>query len=368
VGYDRAVVIARAVQLTRGLVRYRNPSALPDQLILFVTYVCNLACETCFYWESLNSKRKELTLDQWEKISRSLDEVSQVLISGGEPFLRRDLDDILATFYRNNRTRQIHLPTNALLKDLTVATLKRLLEKCPELQVTLGFSMDGLEETHDRIRGKKGSFKAVVETSRAVAELQRDHPLLRTYVITTVCRQNYDQVEALARFVREHMPVDDFGFSPVRGNPKEPTIEAPTAAQWHDLAARMEPVRRHYAERRFGGGLKTRMLLSRAQYTHDVFEMVLEENRLPYQCKAGQVIGVIEPNGEVRLCELTPIVGDLREHDFDFRKVWFAPAAREMREKIVGCSCSHACFIGASLTQYPGQILKAYAGSVLSTT
>jgi MoaA/NifB/PqqE/SkfB family radical SAM enzyme len=368
VRYHRRDVIARAAQLAKGLVRFRDPSALPDQLILFVTYVCNLACETCFYWESLNRKRKELTLEQWEQVSRSLDEVSQVLISGGEPFLRRDLDDILATFYRNNRTRQIHLPTNALKTDITVATLTRILEKCPEMNVTLGFSMDGLEETHDRIRGKKGSFQAVIETSRAVAELQRDHPRLRTYVINTVCRDNYDQVEPLARFVMDHMPVDDFGFSPVRGQPKSPTIEAPSADEWRDLAARLEPVRRHYAERRFGGGLKTRMLLSRAQYTHDIFGMVLEENRLPYQCRAGQVIGVIEPNGEVRLCELTPIVGDLRDVDFDFRKVWFAPAAAAMREKIIGCSCSHACFIGASLTQYPGQILKAYAGSVFSAT
>jgi MoaA/NifB/PqqE/SkfB family radical SAM enzyme len=160
----------------------------------------------------------------------------------------------------------------------------------------------------------------------------------------------------------QQMPVDDFGFSPVRGNPKVTSIHAPSADEWRELVARLEPVRRHYVRKRFGDGLKTRMLLSRGKYTHDVFTMVLEENRLPYQCRAGQVIGVIEPNGEVRLCELTDIVGDLREVDFDFKKVWFSPQADAMRKQIIGCSCSHACFIGASLTQYPGQLLKAYVG------
>jgi MoaA/NifB/PqqE/SkfB family radical SAM enzyme len=246
-----------------------------------------------------------------------------------------------------------------------VATLTRILDKCPELQVTLGFSLDGLEATHDRIRGKHGSFRAVIETSHAVAELKTRHPLLRTYVINTVCQENYDEVEPLARFVMREMPVDDFGFSPVRGKPKLASILAPSAEQWRGLCDRLEPVRAHFARKRFGEGLKARMLMSRGQYMHDVFAQVLREQRLPFQCRAGQVIGVVEPNGEVRLCELTGIVGDLREVDFDFKRVWFTSRAEEMRRQIIGCSCSHACFIGASLTQYPGQLFKAYTQSLL---
>jgi MoaA/NifB/PqqE/SkfB family radical SAM enzyme len=287
------------------------------------------------------------------------------MISGGEPFLRRDLDDLLAIFYRNNNTRQIHLPTNALMKDLTVRTLTSILEKCPEMQVTIAFSIDGLEETHDRNRGKPGSFQAVVETSRAVAELKADHPLLRTYVTMAVFQGNYHEVEALAEFVKREMPVDDFGISPVRGKPKEPTIHAPTAEQWRALYARLAPVRVHYISKRFTNGLLARMVLSRTNYTNDIFRMVLEENRLPYQCRAGQVIGVIEPNGEVRVCELTEVIGDLREVDFDFKKVWFSPRAEAMRQQIIGCACSHACFISASLTQYPGQVVKAYTNALL---
>ena len=348
--------------VARNLIRFTNPRTLPDQLVLFVTYVCNLTCETCFYWESLNSKRQELTLDEWGKVSRSLGTVSMLLISGGEPFLRRDLDDIIAVFYRNNGTRQIHLPTNGLQTGTVVTILSRMLEKCPKLQVTLGLSLDGLEETHDRIRGRKGSFRAVVETSRAVEELKAHYPLLRTYTITTVCQDNYHEVAPLADFIMRETPVDDFGFAPVRGTPKSATVHAPSADEWRALVARMAPVRVHYARKRFGNGIKTKMLLSRGKYTHDVFTMVLEENRLPFQCRAGQVIGVIEPNGEVRVCELTDIIGDVRETDFDFAKVWFSPRADAMRERIIGCSCSHACFIGASLTQYPAELLKAYAG------
>ncbi|MBJ44708.1 MAG: hypothetical protein CMJ80_15780, partial [Planctomycetaceae bacterium] len=55
---------------------------------------------------------------------------------------------------------------------------------------------------------------------------------------------------------------------------------------------------------------------------------------------------------KVRLCELTPVIGDLREADFDFSRVWNSDEANQLRQKLIGCSCTHACFINASQKYY----------------
>lgn len=70
----------------------------------------------------------------------------------------------------------------------------------------------------------------------------------------------------------------------------------------------------------------------------------------PFFCQAGNNIGVLEPDGGVRLCELTPVVGNVRETQYNFNKVWFSKRADSIRVKIKkdNCACTHACFIDAS--------------------
>ena len=79
---------------------------------------------------------------------------------------------------------------------------------------------------------------------------------------------------------------------------------------------------------------------------------LLRGEGLPFQCQAGHYIGVIEPDAKVRLCELTPVIGDLREADFDFARVWDSDEANQLRQKLIGCSYTHACFINASQRYY----------------
>ena len=71
---------------------------LPVNLIFFVTSKCNLLCRHCFYWEELNLPKNELSLDEIEKVARSLPNLLSLSLTGGEPYLRPDLPDIAAAF------------------------------------------------------------------------------------------------------------------------------------------------------------------------------------------------------------------------------------------------------------------------------
>src|SRR5512142_136437 len=117
-----------------------RPAGL-ESVFLFVTSTCNSLCRTCFYWDELNRGR-DLTFEQLETLSRTAPKFRKLWISGGEPFMRKELAEIIELFYVNNGVRQINLPTNGLLPAKVESVISALLERCPELVIDLNFSLD----------------------------------------------------------------------------------------------------------------------------------------------------------------------------------------------------------------------------------
>ena len=61
----------------------------------------------------------------------------QLVLSGGEPYLRRDLPQIISAFYRNSGTRMVAIPTNAYLPDAIEESTRQVLTDCPELKLNV---------------------------------------------------------------------------------------------------------------------------------------------------------------------------------------------------------------------------------------
>src|SRR5262245_60043776 len=99
--------LARHLRLS-AMALGNEPEQTPPFLILYINSICNLKCEHCLYWESLN-RRDDLSFDEIAKLSRDLGPVDTLNLSGGEPFLRREFADIVGLFVRNNRTRQVYV-------------------------------------------------------------------------------------------------------------------------------------------------------------------------------------------------------------------------------------------------------------------
>jgi len=72
-------------------------------LIFYVTNRCNFRCEFCFYYAEIEKGRKpnELSLDEIDQLTRKLGPLLQLSLTGGEPFLRKDLDEITHMFVEN---------------------------------------------------------------------------------------------------------------------------------------------------------------------------------------------------------------------------------------------------------------------------
>ncbi len=136
-----------------------NLIKLDGYVIFTPTYRCNLNCEHCNL-TSRNKKADELSLNEISNIfSRSsLLRNIEISISGGEPFLREDIVEIIKIILSKNNTVSIN--TNGTLNE----RIKELINAPIDLsKIGISFSLDGIGDVHDSIRGK-GVFERLIES------------------------------------------------------------------------------------------------------------------------------------------------------------------------------------------------------------
>jgi MoaA/NifB/PqqE/SkfB family radical SAM enzyme len=324
-----------------------------NSLFLFVTSRCNSLCRTCFYFDKLNSP-DDLTTPQIERISATAPPFRKLWLSGGEPFLREDLAEIVEMFVRRNGVRNINLPTNGLLPEKIFRTVDRMLELCPEAAIDLNFSLDGLANTHDSIRGVPNNF---VRTLATIGEAERRYAgvrRLRRNVLTVITRENYNEIVALGLHLMEQTHIDGQYFEVVRGTAPDPSLKQLTQAGVAALHRRLMPFHRHYAGKLFARlppGVRhfaKMYYLGNLRFHFDLHEQCLESpKKWPMPCTAGETSIVIDHNGRFRACEMRGIVGDLAGFDFDVRRALESEAMRAEVRAIpeANCWCTHSCFI-----------------------
>ena len=113
-----------------------------------------------------------MSLDELSKLSSTMPQFHDLWISGGEPFLRKDLAAVIQLFYAHNNIRDVRIPTNGLPTKQTLEIVKKILETCPQLHLEVDVSIDGFSETHDRIRAVEGNFEKAIETITQLENLR----------------------------------------------------------------------------------------------------------------------------------------------------------------------------------------------------
>jgi MoaA/NifB/PqqE/SkfB family radical SAM enzyme len=324
-----------------------------NSLFLFVTSRCNARCRTCFYFDKLNSK-DDLTTDEIFRIAETAPPFRKLWISGGEPFLREELAEIIAEFVRRNGVRNVNLPTNGLLPDKMFPALDRMLAQCPQTSIDLNFSLDGLEKTHDSIRGVPNNFVRTLATMREAEKRYRGVRRLRRNVLTVITRENYDEIVQLGIELREHTGIDGHYFEVVRGAAPDPSPKILTRESVAALHGKLMPFHRHYAEKLFERlpvgvrHLAKLYYLGNLRFHYDLHEQCLDAPEAwPMPCTAGETSIVIDHNGRFRACEMRGTIGDLHDFDFDVSR---ALESEPMRAEVAAipqanCWCTHSCFI-----------------------
>ena len=129
---------------------------------VIVTYRCNAHCNMCDCFRDPTRPEEEITLD----VIRKLPEMAFTNITGGEPFIRKDIEDIVEIL--SHKTDRIVISTNGYFTD-------RIIDLCKKYpKVGIRISIEGLQKTNDAIRGIPDGFNHGYGTLKKLVEM--GHP------------------------------------------------------------------------------------------------------------------------------------------------------------------------------------------------
>jgi len=335
-----------------------------DFLIFFVTGQCNARCHHCFYWNNLGPDHVGLSLDKIEQVAQSMPPFRTLLLSGGEPTLRKDLPQLIDVFRRRNQIETVDIPTNGLLPERIAGLAREVLEKNPTLhQVSLNLSIDGFADTHDQIRNVPGNYERSLTTASRLRELKAEYPQLRVVVNSVICADNYREIAEFARYIHDQDLFDNHFFEIVRGSPPEERIREVPPDALKAIYDSILPIQESYLRR--NKWVNYRFPVSLWRQVADMGRLIQQyrtqwrvhsvDAKWSFPCQAGEAIGVIDYNGDVRVCELRSASTNLAEHDYDFPKALDTPIMLSERRaaKSHACDCTHVCFLTTSYHQAP---------------
>jgi len=173
----------------------------PKSVDLSITNRCNLRCTYCSHFTSAGDSGSDLPKEEWLRFFEELNRcaVLDVTIEGGEPFVRKDLKELIQGIIKN-RMRFSILSNGTLITDEMTSFLAST-GRCNSVQV----SIDGsFSETHDACRGN-GNFEKAVSGLKC---LQEHH--IPVTVRVTIHRHNLNDLEKIARFLLDDLKLAGF--------------------------------------------------------------------------------------------------------------------------------------------------------------
>ncbi|MFA6030821.1 MAG: radical SAM protein [Elusimicrobiota bacterium] len=334
--------LLRSLPYLRHLVVPRRKG--PLYLILYVTDRCNLRCAHCYFSAELN-KGREMPLEDIERLARGSRGLMTLAIGGGEPFLRKDLPEIIGLFRRHAGVQAAGFPTNGMLTDAIAAQTERILRENPGLRLNVSVSLDGRREVHERVRGVPGCWDKAQRSLEVLEGLRGRYGNLNIGVTCTLTRANRSEVGELLRETVRRRRLDHFQVNLYRDTRYGDALDASLLEDYVGLEREVEA--EHAAGRlrgyNFPGGL---LYTAVNRAVHGLVADTLRTKTCRTACRAAELNAVVYPDGRVYACEVRSDLhmGSLREHGFDLGRLWASPAAAKARAAArAGCFCTFEC-------------------------
>ena len=327
---------------------YKNFS--PMTLTYSVTAACQSRCKTCqigaMFCQDPTRPQRDLKLDEIEKIFSTMNPVYFFNMSGGEPFMRDDLPEIVELACRYLKPKVVHTPTNAILSDKIVENTEKIIyivrRYNPKVPVTVKPSIDGVGDKHDEIRGVKGNFKCLLRTIDGLKGLEEKYDNFHLELGTVISNFNIDDLDEIEDFVHS------LGVESYRNEVAECRTE------FFNLSDEITPPAEVYQRLIKGFAEKVEQNIGRkrrlARTTeamrvvyYDLAGKILAEKRQVIPCYAGVSNVHINYDGGVWPCCVLGYeqeMGNLRDYDYDFQKLWHSAKADEVRRYIKGRNCA----------------------------
>lgn len=279
---------------------------------VIVTYRCNAKCTMCNRYKVPSKPEEEISLET----IRKLPEMYFTNITGGEPFIRDDLKDIVRELYK--KSDRIVISTNGFFTD-------KIVDLCKEFpQIGIRISIEGLEQTNNEIRGLEDGYNRGYTTLKNLVDMGM-------------------QDVGFGMTVQDRNAAD---LVPLYNISDELGMEFATASlhnsfyfvESHNIIKDRLMVAQNFED------LINRLLESnspkkwfRAYFNHGLINYIFSQKRL-LPCDMSFDTFFIDPYGDVMPCNGTKekqVMGNLNEQSWD--ELWNSEQAEKVRKLVRNC-------------------------------
>jgi MoaA/NifB/PqqE/SkfB family radical SAM enzyme len=295
--------------------------------IIGVTYRCNARCYMCNTWQYPTRKEEEIDVRTITKLPR----MRVVNVTGGEPFIREDLDEIVSVL--KAKCKRLVISTNGFFNERII----QFLSKYPDIGIRI--SIEGLPKTNDELRGIKDGFDRGLRTlvelrSRGIKDVgfgitvtdKNARDLLPLYHLAKLLKMEFATATThnsyyFHKFDNE-IKDKELVIGEVKNLIKE-LLQSSRIKDWY-----------------------------RAYFNHGIINYIQGNKRL-LPCEMGFNSFYLDPCGEIRPCNvMEETMGSLKEKSFE--EIWRGEKAKKIRKLVE--NCNHNCWMIGSV----GEIMKKY--------
>jgi len=292
----------------------------------------------------------ELGLEEIERFFKKSNSFSWVGLTGGEPFLREDIAEVIKIISDNCKELfAIHFATNGTLTDKIMDVIEGTLKYKRNIKLVFTLSIDGPPHLHDEIRGLEGSWARCIGTFRGLRKIKA----VRARIGTTLSHYNFDRFPDIFTALRGAYPplrFDDITINIFHkslfyyNNGHMPELNYLSIIKAIDRILEMDkdpPSINNFLRRSY---LK-------------LYKRYARSKKPPLKCQALSATCLLGPQGDIYPCGIHGLkVASIQEYNYDLGKIWLNP-------QIEGLSV--ACSKGACPSCWsPCDAYSAIAGSL----
>jgi len=290
--------------------------------ILVATYRCNARCHMCNTWKFPTTAEQEMDPKYYERLPN----LKFLNITGGEPFLREELEEIIRIV--KPKCKRICVSTNGYFTERVVALAKKF-----NGEIGIRISLEGLPKANDELRGIPDGFDHGLRTL-----LQLKHMGMKDigFGITVSDRNAKDLLELyeLAKGLKL-----EFATAVVHNGYYFHKFDNVIEKKEEVSEAFRQLIRELFKTKRVKNWF-------RAYFNHGIINYVNGGKRL-LPCNMGEDMFLVEPWGDIKACNvLDETMGNIKEADF--WTIWNSERAEEVRKK--ARNCGYECWMIGSVS------------------
>jgi MoaA/NifB/PqqE/SkfB family radical SAM enzyme len=238
--------------------------------------------------------------------------------------------------YRHNRPGIINIPTNAILKS-GPDRVEQILAACPDTQVIINLSLDGVGVKHDTIRGVPGNFEKFEERLAQYLELREAYSNLTVGIHSVISVFSVGHLDELIQYA-DQSAADQFITEIAEPRIELDTVGLPITPDPETYGQAIDRLIDYVDSKQFSG-LSRITEAFRVEY-YKLVKRILNEQDQVIDCYAGWASAQIYADGTVwPCCVRADDLGNLRDHHYDFKEIWFGEAIKEVRRSIAAKEC-----------------------------